>query len=154
MGYIYYQIDYELQALSLKVMRTDSNQLDTNLEPLSPSFEVAPIKSWTNKEDAALLELVTKLKPKKWTRIARTLNDNVHDGQGIKNAKLCRERWFNHVNPSLSKGNWSTEEDIFILENKLKYGNVWSKIARTLTNRNENIVKNRYNAIVKAFKKE
>ena len=53
------------------------------------------------------------------------------------------------MNPDLEKGNWSLDEDIYILESQIKYGNSWSKIAMKLKKRNENIVKNRWNTMIK-----
>ena len=94
------------------------------------------------------------MQPKKWTQIAQRFNNLAHDGDNIKSPKQCRERWFNHLNPDLQKGNWTLDEDIAILEGQRKYGNSWSKIAKNLSGRNENIVKNRWNTLIKRHEKE
>lgn len=67
----------------------------------------------------------------------------------VKEAKHCRERWVNHLNPSLVKGNWSVEEDLIILETQYLQGNKWSEIAKKLTGRTENSVKNRWKSVNK-----
>jgi len=33
----------------------------------------------------------------------------------IRHGKQCRERWNNHLDPSLKKSEWSTEEDVILL---------------------------------------
>jgi hypothetical protein len=37
--------------------------------------------------------------------------------------KQCRERWFNHLDPSIKKGDWATDEDIIIYEAQRHFGN-------------------------------
>ena len=32
----------------------------------------------------------------------------------FRNINHCREKWFNHLNPIVKKGDWTTEEDIRI----------------------------------------
>ena len=44
--------------------------------------------------------------------------------------KQCRERWFNHLDPSLKKGGWTEEEDAVLVEAQSKWGNSWTKIAK------------------------
>lgn len=36
------------------------------------------------------------------------------DHQSYKSAKNCRERWFNHIDPNLSK-EWTREDDLTLL---------------------------------------
>ena len=68
--------------------------------------------------------------------------------------KQCRERWYNHLNPFLRKGNWSPSEDLLLLEKQLEHGNRWSDIAKLLPGRNENSVKNRWKSITRKAQKE
>jgi hypothetical protein len=62
-----------------------------------------------------LLSLVQLLQPKKWTHIAKELNGALYEGTLVKTPKQCRERWHNHLNPDLKKGNWTIHEDIIIV---------------------------------------
>lgn len=39
----------------------------------------------------------------KWSVVASRLPGRI--------GKQCRERWFNHLDPSIKKGEWSPEED-------------------------------------------
>ena len=47
----------------------------------------------------------------------------------------CRERWANHLDPSLKKTAWSIDEDILLDQLQAKYGNRWSYIAPYLPGR-------------------
>lgn len=37
--------------------------------------------------------------------------------------KQCRERWFNHLDPSIKKGDWTRDEEIIIYEAQRHFGN-------------------------------
>ena len=82
---------------------------------------------------------------KNWTIIANEI-----DG---RTAKQCRERWCNHLDPSIIKGNWTEEEDALILQRQKEMGNKWSKISKMLLGRTENAVKVRWKALDRAAKK-
>lgn len=47
----------------------------------------------------------------------------------------CRERWLNHLDPNLKKGEWSKEEDAILLDAQAKWGNAWTRIADLLPGR-------------------
>ena len=48
----------------------------------------------------------------------------------IKTGRQCRERWFNHLDPSILKDKpWSEEEESLIFRVQNQIGNQWSKIA-------------------------
>ena len=57
---------------------------------------------WTEQEDKKLIELVEKFGAEKWAFISKYFPDRI--------GKQCRERWFNHLNPSVNKSSWSEEE--------------------------------------------
>ena len=46
-----------------------------------------------------------------------------------RTAKQCRERWCNHINPDIRKGDWSVVEDNIIVSLQKQWGNRWSAIA-------------------------
>ncbi|CAG9312258.1 unnamed protein product [Blepharisma stoltei] len=108
---------------------------------------------WTEREDDVLIELIQNRGPKRWKAIALSLNEKLHRGKEFRLGKQCRERWYNHLNPNLKKGEWSLEEDIKILSLQKKFGNRWSLISRELKGRTENSVKNRWKSIFKKSKK-
>ncbi|CAG9323183.1 MYBL2_4 [Blepharisma stoltei] len=109
-------------------------------------------KPWKENEDQLLRDLISQYGTKNWAFISKSLNEALYDSQCIRKGKHCRERWHNHLNPELNKGEWSYEEDIKLLNLKQKVGNKWSIIAKDLPGRTENGVKNRWNSLMKKAK--
>lgn len=92
--------------------------------------------SWLPKEDEKLMSLVKTLGSKRWSTIASNLPGRI--------GKQCRERWHNHLNPSLSKVPWSAADDELIISWRHTYGNRWADISRQLPGRSDNDIKNRW----------
>ena len=55
-----------------------------------------------------MVELVGKLGVKSWSAISSHLTGRL--------GKQCRERWYNHLCPKISKIPWSLDEDLLIIE--------------------------------------
>lgn len=83
--------------------------------------------SWSPEEDALVLKLVKQYGPKKWSQIAKHLHGRI--------GKQCRERWLNHLNPVVTKGEWTEEEDRAILVSHQANGNKWATLANQLPGR-------------------
>ncbi|KAK8807033.1 hypothetical protein WA158_003792 [Blastocystis sp. Blastoise] len=107
---------------------------------------------WTQQEDELLREIVQQnidpsdpSRPLSWATIAVTI-------QG-RTAKQCRERWMNHLDPTVNKGPWSAQEDKILLELQKQWGNQWASIASQLKGRTQNSVKIRWKTLQHKKKK-
>ncbi|CAN0190293.1 unnamed protein product, partial [Hapterophycus canaliculatus] len=74
----------------------------------------------------------------KWSVVASLLPGRL--------GKQCRERWFNHLDPSVKKTAWTSREDEVLFNAQTFFGTRWCEIAKFLPGRTENAVKNRYNS--------
>lgn len=70
---------------------------------------------------------MNQLGTKNWSLIAQNLQGRL--------GKQCRERWYNHLDPTVNKGPFTVEEDIKLLELKIERGTKWARIAESLPGR-------------------
>lgn len=111
-----------------------TNQLDSKAPPLV--HEPKTKRPWTEGEDAQLRELTASLGVGLWAAIAEHIPG--------RTGKQVRERWLNHLSPTVVKRPWSPDEDRIIIAAHSQYGNSWSKICKLLEGRSENMCKNRF----------
>lgn len=104
---------------------------------------------WTESNDRALFNLVMQQGPKQWMNIAESLSKAT--GQSYS-GKACRERWNNYLDPELNRGPWTVQEETYLVEKVVEFGNKWSSISKQMPGRNENSVRNHYNSILKRLK--
>lgn len=134
------------------LLKRQSNTYDPLTQPFGRDINWRKLQcrqSWLPNEDDALNATVHQMGPKAWALVAREVNRRVHHGLPVRQGKQCRERYYNHIDPRLVKGNWTEDEDSFILSQQNMLGNRWSDIAKVLQGRTENQIKNRFKSLWK-----
>ncbi|KAI4314193.1 hypothetical protein L6164_027127 [Bauhinia variegata] len=99
------------------------------------------IVTWTQEEDDILREQIGIHGTENWSIIASKFKD--------KTTRQCRRRWYTYLNSDFKKGGWSPEEDILLCEAQKIFGNRWTEIAKVVSGRTDNAVKNRFSTLCK-----
>ncbi len=58
---------------------------------------------WTQEEDEILIQVINDKGPKKWKEIAIELNKRLGNLKVFRQGKQCRERWINHLDPTINR---------------------------------------------------
>ncbi|CAM9292047.1 unnamed protein product [Pylaiella littoralis] len=112
---------------------------------LNPNHMVKGSGTWTGEEDERLSKLV-EIVGMKWSDLARHIPGRI--------AKQCRERYLNHLDPSLRKDMpWTEDEEALLMRLCFAKQNQWAEICRQLHGRSYNDVKNRFNLIQRRNKR-
>lgn len=117
-----------------------------------PAYHKRP---WKPEEDAILAEAVAKYgcpdkvtsrdpaakKPGalQWSQIAAMVPNRV--------AKQCRERWRNHLDPAVSREDWTPQEEQILLQRYITFNGKWSEISKDMPGRPDNACKNQWNKL-------
>ncbi|KAL0657833.1 hypothetical protein Bca4012_078418 [Brassica carinata] len=101
------------------------------------------IVTWSQQEDDILRKQITLHGTDKfvWAIIASNFSD--------KSTRQCRRRWYTYLNSDFKTGGWSPEEDTLLCEAQRVFGNRWTEIAKVVSGRTDNAVKNRFTTLCK-----
>ena len=93
---------------------------------------------WTREEDSKLFALVMLHDGKRWKSVAKQFPG--------KSDLQCLRRWEKVLNPALTKGRWSPEEDRLLVSLVQSFGlRSWSTIAKHLPGRTGSRCRDRWN---------
>ncbi|XP_022987958.1 uncharacterized protein LOC111485355 isoform X1 [Cucurbita maxima] len=91
---------------------------------------------FTPDEDSRLKIAVLLFGPKNWNKKAEFLPG--------RNQVQCRERWFNCLDPSLRRCEWTEEEDLRLEIAIQEHGYSWAKVAACVPSRTDNECRRRW----------
>ncbi|CAN6330701.1 unnamed protein product [Urochloa humidicola] len=98
--------------------------------------------AWTKEEDQRLVAYIKAHGEGCWRSLPKAAGL-------LRCGKSCRLRWINYLRPDLKRGNFTEEEDEFIIKLHGLLGNKWSQIAGRLPGRTDNEIKNYWNTYIK-----
>ncbi|KAJ0808534.1 putative transcription factor MYB family [Helianthus annuus] len=97
---------------------------------------------WTPEEDQKLMDYIERNGHGSWRALPSLA--------GLKRCgKSCRLRWTNYLRLDIKRGNFSEDEENFIIQLHLHLGNKWSAIATHLSGRTDNEIKKFWNTHLK-----
>jgi myb proto-oncogene protein len=74
-------------------------------------------KSWSSHEDSLLLALIEEYGVSgSWPLISTKIGD--------RTGKQCRERYYNHLKPDITKVTWTVDEDALLLQSQKVMGKI------------------------------
>ncbi|GJE84916.1 snRNA-activating protein complex subunit 4 [Phanerochaete sordida] len=110
---------------------------------LQPGLRRGP---WTQEEDTRL-KRATEVFGRSWIDVAAFVP--------TRNNEQCRERWHEHVNPTVGRGRWTEEEDAALLSAYEAVGDKWKEVSlRVGSGRTDNMCRHRYVLLMKRRAKE
>ena len=140
------KLQYQSPSQSLTILKQASfiSSTDPNLS-LNHTFRCIKKRiPWSEEEDKAMKQLVNKYGTSNWTLISSKMGK-------ARNGKQCRERWYNQLNPSMKKNNWTINEENILFSKHMQLGNKWADIASFLPGRTLTDIKNHFYSKLRKF---
>ncbi|EAY12980.1 Myb-like DNA-binding domain containing protein [Trichomonas vaginalis G3] len=128
---------FSIPSISTLFQYLPSDQI-IKIPSVNTEFKKEPPKKlkFGYEEDLLLYKIVISRSCKNWNEVAAQM--------GTRNARQCRERWNNYLNPFLRNDPWSPQEDELLISKYKQFGPKWRKIAQFFVNRSDNSLRNRY----------
>jgi hypothetical protein len=128
---------------------TDKNAVEAAFMSAIMQAQSRPAKrnptSWTPVEDQQLILSVMQNGTRCWSYVASAMQTS-SQGEIDRTGKQCRERWHNHLDPTLRHDPFSSEEDQKLIRLQRTFYNKWTEISKRMPGRSDNAVKNRWNS--------
>ncbi|CAB4310394.1 unnamed protein product [Prunus armeniaca] len=97
---------------------------------------------WSPEEDEKLIRYITTYGHGCWRKVP--------EQAGLQRCgKSCRLRWLNYLRPDIKRGGFTPEEEKLIIRLHGVVGNRWARIAKCLSGRTDNEIKNYWNSWIK-----
>ena len=121
-----------------RILETPTKPIQKSRSKSYNSMHRMQARSWKAYEDQRLLAGVHKFGLENWSRVATFI------GNG-RTAAQTAQRWFRGLDPSISRDQWSKEEDRELIKLVKKYGDKsWKTVAENLKNRSDVQCRYRY----------
>lgn len=120
-----------------------SKKISKELSSKSSKDTAYSRRTWTKEEDERLIELI-KLHGLNWALISERMGKS-------RSGKQIRDRYWNNLNPTITRGKWTDEEDSKLFELFKIHGRKWCDISKNLPGRTESMVKNRFHSKFKNY---
>jgi hypothetical protein len=91
---------------------------------------------FTPEEDLRLRDVIDRCGSKDWSIVACHMYP--------RNARQCRERWTNYINPAIQNIPWTPEEEALLEQKFTEFGTRWQIIAAFFPKRSKNHIKNHW----------
>ena len=101
---------------------------------------------FTESDDEKLKEVVYQYGTSDWKIVAAHMKD--------KNARQCKERWTNYLDPNINCSPWIPEDDKLLLEKQKELGSKWVAISKFFVGRTDAAVKNRWQLLDRKLRRE
>ena len=105
---------------------------------------------WDKEDDRYLRTLISIHGNHDWKKISSGMNFTFPAKH--RTSQECEERWYNHLDPAISKQPWTDQEELEMLIAHQKCQNKWSDVAMALNGRSNNTIKNRFYSIFRKVK--